>query len=89
MFKVQLHACDSCIYREDSPLDIASLERQIADRHMPGFFAGHRVCHHSDDVCCRGFWNKHKNHFAMGQVAQRLGMVQFVEVDLIGNHKGA
>ena len=26
-------------------------------------------------ACCRGFWNRHKDEFAVGQVAQRLGLV--------------
>lgn len=79
MFKVQQRQCDSCIYRKDSPLDLEKLESEIADNH--GGFNGHRVCHHSDDVCCRGFWDRHKNQFQMGQIAQRLQMVEFVEVD--------
>ena len=57
------------------------LEAEIADPH--GGFTGHRVCHHSDDICCRGFWNAHKDEFAVGQVAQRLGLVEFVEVDTL------
>lgn len=83
MFKVQAKACATCIYRRDSPLDVEELERQIADPKMAGHFKGHRTCHHSDDVCCRGFWNRHKDRFAVGQVAQRLNAVQFVSVDTL------
>lgn len=79
MFKVQKKACSTCIYRKDSLLDIKVLEAQVADKY--GGFKGHRICHHSKDVCCRGFWNKNKDRFQAGQVAQRLGMVQFVSVD--------
>lgn len=75
-FRVQKRACSSCIYRKDSTLDLAKLEADVADRF--GGFRGHRVCHHSKDACCRGFWNRHKDKFAMGQIAQRLGMVEFV-----------
>lgn len=82
-FKVQSKACSTCIYRKDSPLDLNKLEADVADPNMKGFFKGHRICHHSDDVCCRGFWNKHKNDFTMGQIAQRLNMVEFVEVDTL------
>ena len=50
---------------------------------MPGFFIGYRVCHHSQNdpegVCCRGFWNKHKDHFTNGQLAQRLGLVEMIQ----------
>lgn len=76
-FKVQSPACATCIYRPDSPLDIARLEAAIADPH--GGFTGHRVCHHSHDACCAGFWARHRDKFALGQIAQRLGMVRFVE----------
>jgi len=82
--KVQQQQCESCIYRKDSALDIRELERQIADPRMAGFFIGSRLCHHAPDragVVCRGFWNKHKDHFTAGQIAQRLRIVEFVNVD--------
>lgn len=85
-FEVQSRQCESCIYRKDSPFDIKKLEAQIADKHMEGFFTGHRVCHHAPRrsmVCCRGFWDRHRDHFAMGQIAQRLKAVVFVTVDVI------
>ena len=81
-FQVQKKLCTTCIYRKESTLNLESLEAQVADDY--GGFKGHRQCHHSDDknpVCCRGFWNKHKDKFAMGQIAQRLDMVEFVDVD--------
>ena len=78
-FEVQRRPCATCIYRSDSPLDLAELEAQIADPH--GGFQGHRICHHSDSACCAGFWARHKNEFPLGQIAQRLGQVKFVEHD--------
>jgi hypothetical protein len=80
-FDVQSKQCRTCIYRPDSPLNIVVLESQIADPRMRGFFTGHRTCHHSDTACCRGFWDRHKDKFAAGQVAQRLNLVRFVEHD--------
>lgn len=81
MFKVMEKACATCIYRKDTPLDLPALEAEIKDKHLPGYFEGHRICHHSSDACCRGFWNRHKDKFTMGQLAQRLGFVQFVKGD--------
>jgi hypothetical protein len=84
MMNVQATMCRSCIYRPDSPLDLAKLEGEIADRF--GGFTGWRVCHHSapnDPVCCAGFWQRHKDQFQLGQVAQRLNMVRFVTVDAL------
>ena len=81
-FQVQQKPCLTCIYRKDSPLDLKTLEAQVADRF--GGFKGHRICHHSDSACCRGFWNRHKDKFAAGQIAQRLDLVVFVAHDTIG-----
>lgn len=80
-FKVQSKPCATCIYRKDSPLDLKKLEADVADKY--GGFNGHRTCHHSDEACCRGFWNAHKDKFAAGQIAQRLGCVEFVEHDTL------
>jgi hypothetical protein len=81
-FRVRAKQCATCIYLPTSPLDIRKLEADVADKH--GGFHGHRVCHHSpkdEPMCCRGFWNRHKDKFAMGQIAQRLGWVIFIKGD--------
>ena len=82
--RVQHAQCATCIYRKDSPLDLRTLEAAIADPHCDGFFVGHRVCHHSHDAVCAGFWRRHKDAFQLGQVAQRLRMVEFVNDDTQG-----
>ena len=81
MFRVQKKMCSTCIYRPDSHLDLKTLEDAVRDPHMG--FNGHRICHHSKDVCCRGFWEAHKDDFPLGQIAQRLNAVEFVEVDTL------
>jgi hypothetical protein len=81
MFKVQESPCTTCIYRKDSPLDLAKLESEIKSKHSG--FASYRVCHHSKDACCRGFWNAHKNDFQLGQLAQRLNVIEFVQHDVL------
>jgi hypothetical protein len=85
-FKVQSKPCSTCIYSKSCTLDIAKLEADVADGY--GGFKGHRICHHSDDVCCRGFWSRHRDKFAAGQIAQRLGMVEFVRVDTLKEGRG-
>lgn len=83
-FYVQRRMCATCIYRPDSPLDLAKLEADVADKH--GGFTRHRQCHHSDaahPACCRGFWERHKDAFPAGQIAQRLNAVIFVDVDVL------
>lgn len=88
MLKVQARQCESCIYLPRNRDMIPELERQIADRYMAGYFSGFRACHHAaKDVCCRGFWNRHKDHFTAGQLAQRLNLVQFVDVDKLARRR--
>lgn len=80
-FVVQRAMCATCIFRDDSPLDLKKLLDDIADPY--GGFRGHRICHHSRDACCAGFWARHKDDFQMGQIAQRLGMVTMVDDDVL------
>ena len=83
--KVAAKQCETCIYRADSPLDLKQLEAEVADPYVLGFFRAHRLCHHFDgnldtpEVCCRGFWDRHKNNFNLGRIAQRLGMVEMIQ----------
>jgi hypothetical protein len=81
MFEVMHRQCKTCIYRPSwQGTPIAELERQVADKH--GGFKGHRICHsqkRGGKACCRGFWNRHRDAFAAGQIAQRLNWVRFVE----------
>jgi hypothetical protein len=81
VFKVQHKLCPTCIYRPDSTLDLVKLENDVRDPHIG--FRGHRICHHSKNACCRGFWNAHKDEFPAGQLAQRLGLVEFVTEDIL------
>ena len=83
-FCVQKKMCKTCIYKPNSPLDVEELENQVKDKY--GFFKAHRQCHHSSDLepaCCRGFWNKHKDSFPGGQIAQRLNAVIEVDIDIL------
>jgi hypothetical protein len=77
--RVQAEPCSTCVYRKETLLDPDALDDRVRDPY--GGFNGYRICHHSDDACCRGFWNRHKDGFAAGQIAQRLGLVEYVNDD--------
>lgn len=79
MFKVNRRQCSTCIYRPDTFFDLAKLENDVRDPR--GGFKTFRVCHHSLEACCAGFWARHKDEFQTGQLAQRLRLVQKVEVE--------
>jgi hypothetical protein len=79
MFQVRKKACATCIYGPRSPtrLSVAELEAEVRDDYIG--FRAHRACHHHNDgTCCRGFWDRHKNEFPAGQIAQRLNLVVLV-----------
>jgi hypothetical protein len=84
-FKVQAQRCNTCIYRKDLSWNLTTIEDEVRDQHIAAHFKTFRECHHAKQgsgVCCRGFWDHHKDHFDLGQIAQRLGLVEFVEVDV-------
>ena len=75
--EVMRRACDTCIYRKDNSFDAKALEEPLKDPHMG--MTGYRVCHHHTRAVCRGFWNRHKDEFPIGQIAQRLKKVILVD----------
>jgi hypothetical protein len=81
MFQVQRVRCSTCIYKKTSTLNLDRLEDAVRDNH--GGFKDYRACHHasSNVVCCRGFWDHHRDDFQLGQIAQRFNAVEFVDVD--------
>lgn len=81
--EVQRRMCATCIFRPHCADMLPRLLAQIADPRMPGHFKGHRVCHHSNTAVCAGFWAKYKDHFDLGQLAQRLDVVVLVEHDTL------
>ena len=80
-FKVRKTSCPTCIYRDDSPLDLEKLEAEVQDGY--GAYDGYRICHHHEDVCCRGFWNRHQDEFTLGRMAKALNRVEFTDEGMI------
>ena len=80
MFKVRSKPCDTCIYRQENYDRLNTLEEKVKDPHFEGHFVTYRTCHHhnAEGICCRGFWNRHKDHFDIGQLAQRCDAVEYV-----------
>ena len=78
-FLVRSTQCPTCIYHPLSPNRPKDLEDKLRDDR--GYLQGYRVCHteRQTNICCRGFWNRNKDHFPLGQIAQRLDLVIEVE----------
>ena len=81
MFEVEVKPCSTCIYGSHSASSetVEELEAEIVDPY--GYFKSFRMCHHSKSACCRVFWDRHKDDFQAGQIAQQLDLVVWVEHD--------
>jgi len=79
--RVQRKRCATCIFRKDSSLDLRALLDAVRDKKARGFawFKGYRICHYSRNAVCAGFWEKYRDRFQLGQIAQRLGFVELVD----------
>jgi hypothetical protein len=82
-FLVQKQQCSTCIFRPENAGMLPQLLVQIRDPKFKDHFKSYRVCHHSDVACCAGFWARHKDHFDLGQIAQRLDLIEFVNHDTL------
>jgi hypothetical protein len=83
-FLVMRRQCKTCIYRKSwMGTPVEQLEDQVRETHRGATgFKGSRICHsqkRGGRATCRGFWNRHKDKFVAGQVAQRLDAVVYVE----------
>jgi hypothetical protein len=85
-FLVMASLCKTCIYRKTwAGTPVEALEDQVRETHRGATgFKGFRICHsqkRGGKACCRGFWNRRRDQFAAGQIAQRLGLVAYAEPD--------
>ena len=81
-FRVQEHPCNQCLF---STARIVDQER--SDAIVKGcldtdrYFICHKDRKHGNHgACCRGFWDRYKNHFLAGRLAQLLEIVKFVRI---------
>lgn len=83
--RVQRKTCATCIFTHSMWREgqLETLLDEIRDPRMAGFFTSFRVCHHSRDAVCAGFWARHRDDFQAGQLAQRLNLVEFVHDDTL------
>jgi hypothetical protein len=81
MLRVQRQQCATCIFMSTvwSEEHLGALLDEVRDPAMHGHFRGYRICHYSPNAVCAGFWARYRDHFDLGQLAQRLKFVAFVD----------
>lgn len=82
---VRNRRCPTCIYNPASGFNVAELENDVRDRHIPQAFSGFRECHHGHDdgesgMCCRGFFDAHNDRCMPLRLAAALGGLIEVKV---------
>jgi hypothetical protein len=74
-FKVMNTRCDQCLFGPDKIVSNARRSQILRDIRRKDC---HFICHKTDDVCCRGYWDQNGGG-QLGRIASRLGAVKFVE----------
>lgn len=82
--KVQSKPCNQCLFTKNR---IVSKERATSivkdSLKKDTFFVCHKSSIEGDghgEVCCKTYWDRYKNQFNLGRIAQRLDVVKFVDV---------
>jgi len=82
MLKVSKKCCGQCLFSKNK---IVSEERkdQLLDdiERKDSHFTCHKATIKNEDIVCRGFYEQKTSN--MIRIAQRLGMVEFVDVEEI------
>lgn len=79
--RVQKTKCNQCLFTKNRVVseEVAAKIIKTALK-KDTYFNCHKtqVKGLKSNVCCKGFWDAHKNNFNLGRVAQRLGIVEKV-----------
>jgi len=75
VFRVQGSKCDQCLFSDNKIVNDDRKEEVLRTTLKKDTFF---VCHKTDDVCCKGYWDKYKDKFTVGQIAQRLNLMKEV-----------
>ena len=79
-FKVYKTCCNNCLFSEDaivSPKKRVSLLKEISQKQS--HFVCHKASMQGEDVCCRKFYDNFGHQSQMIRIAERLGMLKFVD----------
>lgn len=82
---VQKHPCSQCLFTDKRIVPRTRAVSIVNDcLKRDTYFVCHKTqiekC--NEDVVCHTFWNRYKNNFNLGRIAQRLRVVKFVSVGL-------
>ena len=77
---MQKKRCDECLFSEGKIVGDDRREEVLRNcRELNTYFVCHKASLKDLDVCCRGFFDEGRD--ARSRSANRLGLVEFVEVD--------
>ncbi len=78
--KIQKTKCNQCLFSKNRIVDAKRAAEVIRDAlGKDTYFNCHKAKIKGADVCCRGFWDAHKDNFNLGRIAQRLNVIKEVK----------
>jgi len=82
MFRVAQECCNECLFSEDKIVD-DKRRKQIVKNCLQkdSYFICHKATLAGQEVCCRAFYDKLGIQINLIRVAQRLKIVEFVDVE--------
>jgi hypothetical protein len=84
MFKVCAERCYQCLFSKDRIVSEKRMREVLSDCAKRD---SHFICHKTDDACCKGFYDTRTTNLM--RIAQRLGAVEFVNIDQGEAHEHA
>ena len=80
MFKVYKECCKECLLG-DSPIVSNDRRKEILKgcAEKQTHFICHKASMEGEDICCKTFYDRMGQYSQMARMAQRLGMLKFVE----------
>lgn len=80
MIKIQKTKCDQCLFTKNRIVTLERAKEAVKDiLDNDSYFCCHKSMD-NNDVCCRGFWDAHKNDFSLGRLLQHLHIIIFIDL---------
>lgn len=82
MFKVMKKCCGECLFSKNKIVSESRKKSLLSDiKRNQGFFECHKATAENKVICCRGFYEQKGHESQMIRISQRLGAVEFIELD--------
>jgi hypothetical protein len=81
MLKIQRKQCNQCLFSGRRIVSPAR-KREVVEECLKyeTFFTCHKGSIAGVNACCKGYWDRYHESFQLGQLAARLGWIEWVDI---------